>query len=347
MTDLASPPQQRVRTPRREHLGSHWSKSARALTLFAIAITALVSLTPIATAKRSRDGLVVLQNEMSRAQLFERIRRATVPTGRSSRRFNFPRQFVFPRNADYDAGKPRVNSFFGIDLSHHNSSGIAWERLRERKILFVYVKATQGTRYKDGKFAEYYSALARLPQHQRVLKGAYHFLSYNADGRAQAETFVRFVNQHGGFPLADLPPVMDLEWDVARANGPDRWALRNNTQIVDRAIAFLTRVEELTGRKPMIYTAVAWWNERKIPLAEFERLKPYGLWIADYSRSSRAIEDPNSFSSKKFDLWQFTERAKIGAGHSGHVDASVFKGTSPEFERSLGVALPQTNGLPH
>lgn len=46
---------------------------------------------------------------------------------------------------------------------------------------------------------------------------------------------------------------------------------------------------------------------RSWSVAAFSR---YGLWIADYSKSSRAVEVPTVPNAARWTLWQFTSSAK-------------------------------------
>jgi lysozyme len=311
----------------------------RRQVVFGIAATAASGVSAAATAG---GQLQELQNEVSRAQLFERVIKAkrAEPPPAIGEPMALPGNFQFPSNAAYDDGKPRQDSFFGIDISHYTSPDIAFEKLRQQGISFVYVKATQGNGLKDGKFAEFYQRLKMLASGQQVLRGAYHFLSSQSDGKSQADTFCDFVGQNGGFSAGDLPPVMDLEWDVDTTDGPDRWQGQDQDEIIGTAQAFLSKVQERTGMVPMIYTTVSWWNEREIPLSSFEKFKNYRLWIADYSKSSRAVEDPHCFPDGEFNLWQFSSSARLALGYVGELDANIFRGTRESFKQSFGVDLP-------
>ena len=67
-----------------------------------------------------------------------------------------------------DAGKVRVD---GIDVSHHNGT-IKWnEVVKNRKIKFVYVKATEGRSHKDTKFSQNVKGARKAG----LEVGAYHF----------------------------------------------------------------------------------------------------------------------------------------------------------------------------
>ncbi|NGZ82791.1 glycoside hydrolase family 25 protein [Duganella aceris] len=293
-----------------------------------------------AAASISAQALKPLTNEPSRQALFDLIKKAEETQNHSDgvEFFNLYGPFRFPNDALYDVveKKDRADSIFGVDLSHYTPSSFPFASLRKKQVGFAYLKATQGTGYMDGKFATFWQQLGKLPQDQQVHRGAYHFLSAERDAVAQASTFVAFLAKNGGLKPTDMPPVMDLEWDKASLNAPDRWANKTPDQIVVAAKAWLESVEKQTGRKPMIYTSLAWWRERVGPdrLSEFVA---YPLWIADYSRTSRALEAIKMPQRTAWTLWQFTDGATMAAGFEGGFDANIFKGSEADFYKNLGV----------
>jgi lysozyme len=270
------------------------------------------------------DGWIPLQDEPSRQQLFE----LTKPNESAEA---IQKNFVFPTDTFVDIQNvERKNSIFGVDISHYTPANFPFDQLVAQNIHYVYAKATQGVAFKDPKFAQFWNALGQLPEKQKVFRGAYHFLSSSDDPKTQAERFVAFLNLHGGLQPNDLPPVMDLEWDIAVANGPDRWRNYKSAEIVTAALMFLKRVEQLTGRTPMIYTARSWWRSVGIVESDIKQFSKYPIWIADYSRSAMATEVPAVPNNAKPDLWQFSESAKLTGFKSG-VDANIFHGTEADF----------------
>lgn len=236
------------------------------------------------------------------------------------------RNFKFPDDTLTSTG-PRV---YGIDISHYSPSDLPLSKLKSINVHYVYAKATQGTGFKDSKFGYFWKTLGALPQNQKVFRGAYHFLSSSSDPVKQAERYVDYVNLQGGFRTDDLPPVMDLEWDVVNGSS-DRWKSKTPQQIVKDALAFLGRVEQLTGRTPMLYTVRSWWRERGIPEAEIAKFSRYLLWIADYSNATLQNENPRGPNGVMPDLWQFTDSSRLSAYPSVKLDANVFYGTGNQF----------------
>ena len=113
----------------------------------------------VAAAKPAEDSWKSLETEPSRADLFK----ATVHPPRSangSQTFVFPISFQFPTSAEKDVnGTARTNSWFGIDISHHNGPNFPIELLRRQMVAFVYTKATQGTHLADKTFGKRWAAM--------------------------------------------------------------------------------------------------------------------------------------------------------------------------------------------
>ncbi|BAO87896.1 GH25 family lysozyme [Caballeronia cordobensis] len=315
------------------------------------AATALVVAQPAALAQSTNTNtgdsvvdLQPLQNEPSRADLFELITAAANADDPETKKdatkfFALNGPFKFPNDALYDIveNKDRVDSIFGADVSHHTGADFPIETLSQKQVKFLYLKATQGTGFKDSKFASFWQRLEKLPPGEKIHRGAYHFLSSDGDGAAQGATFVRFVKAHGGLKSTDMPPVVDLEWDKANVSSEDRWKGKSPDQIINSTKAWLETVEKGLGRKPMIYTARAWWRERIGDEAKFSALAAYPIWIADYSKTARAVEIPKVPNSSKWVLWQYTDRATMKTGYARGFDANIFKGKEAEFYEALQV----------
>lgn len=285
------------------------------------------------------DTLKDLSNDTSRSALFKLIEKAEATPSDPIQYFSLYGPFTFPNDTVYDVieKKARTDSIFGVDISHYTRDDFPFSRLADKSVRFVYAKASQGIGYKDPKFGKFWNAMSDLSGTQRVHRGAYHFLTAGDDGANQAATFLAVLDANGGLNATDMPPVVDLEWDVTKTD-PDRWANSSADEIIQNVKSWLTTVEKVTGRKPMIYTARAWWKERIGSEARFTELSGYPIWIADYSKSSRAVEVPNVPNKSAWKLWQFTDAAKFAAGFPSTFDASIFKGKESEFYSSLGVA---------
>jgi lysozyme len=298
-----------------------------------------------------------LENDLSRAQLFNiMIDRLVDSAPAAEKNLYRPGAFLFPHDAIWDDPTREVNArrnaLFGIDVSHHNENDcrckLDWSAIQAQKISFAYVKATQGATYYDKRFDEHWTDIKALPAGKKVYLGAYHFLSSDRSAEDQANNFIKAVVKK--MDSEDLPPSLDLEWDVrVGADGRiilgedgkqrDFWANVPPQEIIEKTLKWLELTETATGKVPIVYTNRAWWNERIKDERRFDALKKYPIWIADYSKSGRANEVPSVPNKAKWVLWQFTAAAKFSSGGLPTlVDANVFKGTEAEFRMALGLA---------
>jgi lysozyme len=240
-----------------------------------------------------------------------------------------PDRFRFPTDA---AARPEW--VFGTDVSHHDGV-VDWTKARRQQISYAYVKATQGIDFNDGMFKKNWEDLGRLSSdaQTRVYRGAYHFLSAQSDAKRQAE---HFLTKIGTLSDGDLPPTVDLEWDAPAGSDPgqaDRWKNLSSVEIIAKVKTWLDTVEQVTGKRSMIYTAASWWRER---IGSSNALNGYKIWIADYSRNSQLQEMPKVPTGYSFHLWQFSERGKVDDGFTTNVDVNVFKGSASEFDSAFG-----------
>ncbi len=259
-----------------------------------------------------------------------------------------PKAFAFPTLRD--------DAIFGVDVSHHNTDNcdcdIDWKRVAEQKVSFVYVKSSEGTRSSDSKFASHWAKLAKIPN---IHRGAYHFLSADDDIEAQVDFYLKKI-----MPLQanDLPPAMDLEWDIypnGRKFSPvdrrDYWANIPANEIIARALKWLELVEQKTGRTPVIYTCREWWRERIGDEAKFELFKRYPLWLSAMTDKTLQLENPNAGRKDGgawggWDIWQFTKMGDLSSAgvklprdpKADRWDVSIVPGTLAEFQKKMGIA---------
>ena len=194
----------------------------------------------------------------------------------------------------------------GIDVSHYQGD-IQWEAVKatendEYPIRFVFMKATEGGDHKDHRFDENFARAAQVG----LARGAYHFYNPNSDPVRQANFFISQVELQQG----DLAPVLDIERKP-----------RDKAQLQTELLAFLRRLEQHYGVKPIIYTSYK-YKLRYLDAPEFDA---YPLWIAHY------YVDELSYSGE----WQFWQHTDYGTvpGIEGSVDLNVFNGTLSELKR--------------
>lgn len=249
---------------------------------------------------------VDLADDQSRSQLgtYEMLNYA--PPGEKAVR----QAFSFPDDAD--------DGIYGVDVSHHNGL-VDWSKLAASKVRFAYIKASQGSKFRDSRFDANWRAAGAAG----IARGAYHFLSAEVDGVDQAKSYLALLEKSGGLTENDLTPVLDIEWDMEKVGNErvDRWSSKSASQIAAIAKAWLEAVQARTGRHPMIYTAASWWNER---MAGSDLLKAYPHWIADYRSSSINAGAPKTVRQHPNLAWQFTDAGGVD-GTGGKFDVNRLK----------------------
>lgn len=208
----------------------------------------------------------------------------------------------------------------GIDVSHWQGA-INWSSVKSAGIQFAWIKATEGTSYKDDRFNSNYTGAYNAG----VIRGAYHFARPDVSGGAtQADYFA----SNGGAWSADdltLPGVLDIEHNPygAQCYGLSTSAMRN--WISD----FYDTYKARTGRDVVIYTTASWWNTCTGSWTGMGGKAP--LWVAHWtSGSSPSL--PAGFPT--WTVWQYTSTGSV-SGVSGDVDRNRFNGSR---DRLLALA---------
>jgi lysozyme len=214
---------------------------------------------------------------------------------------------------------PTNFDLLGIDVSHHQGL-IDWKKVKSayvnsRPLSFVFVRATYG-RWKNDKYFTYnWKATAQVG----ILRGAYHYYLANQSAQAQADKFLSRVCDPDGNYQGDLPPVLDIE---EAPTGIPRDEFHTGIKI------WLNAVEKKTGLRPIVYSGSKFYKVNLFP--EF---KSYPLWVAHYK-----TDNPSVPSSQTWDLWQFTDRARIN-GICEPVDLNISGGVPAFFPKKQLVEL--------
>lgn len=208
------------------------------------------------------------------------------------------------------AGTADAATTVGIDVSHYQGT-INWTKVRKAGVQFAFIKATEGTGYKDPKFTANYRGAYKAG----VIRGAYHFaLPNKSSGAAQA----KFLARNGGAWSADsrtLPSAVDLESNPygAMCYGKSKTAMRS--WISD----FLKTYRSSTRRYAVIYTTTSWWKACTGNWTTPWKKQP--LWLARWASHIGTMP-----KSANWRFWQYTCNAKV-SGISGRVDRNYFNGT--------------------
>jgi len=190
----------------------------------------------------------------------------------------------------------------GIDVSGHQGN-VDWGHWWGQGKRFAYVKATEGTGYRNPYFAQQYNGSYNIG----MIRGAYHFaLPDRSSGAAQANYFV----DHGGGWSRDgktLPGALDMEYNPY---GPTCYG-HSQAGMAAWIRDFHDTYHARTGRWPVIYTSTSWWNQCVGSAQSFGDTVP--LWVARYNSEIGPL--PHGWGFHTF--WQYT---------SSPIDQNSFNG---------------------
>jgi lysozyme len=232
----------------------------------------------------------------------------------------------------------------GIDIAsyqHPNGAPIDWNAVKGAGSDYVFVKATEGVTYKNPYFRQdwtgsYAAGLAR---------GAYHYAQPNANLQSavdQANAFIAYAGTSR--EPGTMPPTLDLE----TANG------LTAAQLVAWTQRFLDTVQQLTGRRALIYTYPHFW---RTAMGNSTAFTSYPLFLADYrdlsGNSQPGLPLPGGWQSWTF--WQYSSSGQIPGIASQAVDldraanpnlsALTFDGWTPPVAPTTPPDLSPYSGL--
>jgi MYXO-CTERM domain-containing protein len=187
----------------------------------------------------------------------------------------------------------------GIDVSHHQET-IDWDDVAGAGIDFAFIRVSDGL-YQDREFTRNWAEARRVG----IIRGVYQFFRPGRDAVDQADLL---LERMGTLQADDLPPVLDVE----DADG------YSASTILAGIEAWMTRIEEATGRVPIIYTGKYFWQDE---VGASTANADHPLWIAQYGRTCPDL--PDQWADWAF--WQTSESGRV-AGVTGAVDTDLFNG---------------------
>ncbi|NIH80265.1 lysozyme [Amycolatopsis viridis] len=203
----------------------------------------------------------------------------------------------------------------GMDVSGHQGE-VNWPAAWAAGARFAYVKATEGTGYRNPYFAQQYNGSYQVG----MIRGAYHFARPDiSGGPAQADFFVA----HGGAWSPDgrtLPPMLDIEYNPY---GPVCYGLSRDG-MVEWIRSFSAQVHARTSRWPMLYTTTDWWKTCTGDSAAFGDTHP--LFIARYASSPGAL--PSGW--RYYTMWQYSDSGALPG------DQDTFNGSMDQLIKLAG-----------
>ncbi|MGW7429832.1 lysozyme [Streptomyces sp. NPDC054861] len=195
----------------------------------------------------------------------------------------------------------QVGQTEGVDVSSHQGN-VAWSTLWNSGVRWAYVKATEGTYYKNTYFSQQYNGSYNVG----MIRGTYHFATPDTTtGAAQADYF---VNNGGGWSKdgRTLPGALDIEWNPYGAACYGKTQSGMVTWIRD----FLDRYRARTGRDAVIYTATSWWKQCTGNYAGFGAANP--LWVARYATAVGELPAGWPY----YTMWQYTSSGPTVGDHN-------------------------------
>ncbi|MFD8825537.1 lysozyme [Streptomyces sp. NPDC059605] len=189
----------------------------------------------------------------------------------------------------------------GVDVSGHQGN-VAWSTLWNSGVKWAYVKATEGTYYKNEYFTQQYNGSYNIG----MIRGTYHFATPNTtSGATQADYF---VNNGGGWSRdgKTLPGVLDIEWNPYG----DQCYGKTQAGMVSWIRDFVNRYKARTGRDAVIYTATSWWKTCTGNNSSFGATNP--LWVARYNSTVGELPAGWGF----YTMWQYTSSGPYVGDHN-------------------------------
>ena len=237
-------------------------------------------------------SLAQAQTDRASSTLTAEARRAGLQAGNATMgwRESAARKRLAPRSAQLSVTPTGV---LGIDVASYQGN-VNWTSWAVKGKSFAYVKATEGTSYRNPYFGAQYGGAAQAG----LIRGAYHFASPN--GKAGYKQARYFVAHGGGWTAAGgqtLPGVLDIEYNPY---GSTCYGL-SKSAMVKWVSSFTREYKRLTGKDAVIYTTTDWWTRCTGNSTKFTTTNP--LWAARYGTTTAGVL-PGSWRVATF--WQYS-----------------------------------------
>jgi GH25 family lysozyme M1 (1,4-beta-N-acetylmuramidase) len=201
----------------------------------------------------------------------------------------------------------------GIDVSRWQQT-IDWSKVAGTGMRFAIARATKGQQYIDPTFHTNVDD-ARA---EGIVVGAYHRATPSGgananitDARAEADHYLHVASPGVG----DLIPALDIE-ETGGLAPPD---------LVVWVKAWVTRVTNRLGVKPMLYASPNFWTVNMGNTTWFAD-HGYRLWLAHWDVSSPTAP-ANGWQGRGWTFWQWTHKPGL-PGVTTDLDRDRFHGTN-------------------
>ena len=202
----------------------------------------------------------------------------------------------------------------GVDVSEYQGE-IDWKTLSSQDIDFAFIKATEGSSYKDPYFTKNYEQLNET----NLLVGAYHFFSFDSSGEEQAKNYIETVGTVEEDKI--ILPIVDFEF-----YGDKEKNLPNKEDAQKELQELLNKMEEEYKIKPLIYA-----TQKSYDIYLKDNFTDYDIWIRNI------LTEPSLEENREWTFWQYTGRARL-KGYNGKekfIDLNVFNGSKEDFENYI------------
>jgi lysozyme len=218
----------------------------------------------------------------------------------------------------------------GIDVSKWQQT-IDWSKVAGAGMRFAIARATKGQHYIDPTFQTNVDG-ARA---EGIVVGAYHRATPSGgananttDARAEADHYLDVASPGVG----DLIPALDIE-ETGGLAPPD---------LVVWVKAWVTRVTNRLGVKPMLYASPNFWTVNMGNSTWFAD-HGYRLWLAHWNVSSPTVP-ANGWQGRGWTFWQWTHKPGM-PGVTTDLDRDRFDGTNLVTARIARLtAVPGAGG---
>lgn len=200
----------------------------------------------------------------------------------------------------------------GSDISHWNFENIRakLQTLWGYGYRFVYIKTSESTGWVDPNWREIYDIAKDLG----YKVGPYHYFIPSMNGQAQAAHFWNVVR--------------DVEWDMkpmSDVEEPNHYPIVPIKSVYAARIkACLHDIEDLFGRRAIVYTSANIWNNYVDAYVEEE------LMVAHWTSRPQPVI-PRQWQGRGWTVWQFSVNV---------LDRDRFNGDYQKFLEWLGKTLP-------
>ena len=198
----------------------------------------------------------------------------------------------------------------GIDVSGYQGD-IDYAKVKKAGIDIVYMKTSEGPNYIDSKFERNY----KEAKANGLKVGFYHYVTARTEMQAVREA-IFFVSV-----IANKVPDCRLAMDF------ESFGSLSKTEINKIGLAFMRKVEELTGLEMVLYSNASTANNTWAG-----EITKYPLWVAQYG--VRVPENNGNWQT--WVGWQYTDMGDV-SGISNYVDRNQF---------TKGILLSNTSEIP-